>query len=133
MKKPEANMEKYKAHLKARGYDKLIPMDNPPSDLNQLMNRLAAEGRELLEKEKLTGLKKLVPEKPTPAKVLESALGLIDKNPYVRARAQVLKDLPADKRKAIEEMERTGNTENTRYSEFLKMVRVLGDRFSDRT
>jgi len=133
MKKTEENLEKYRAQLKARGYDKLTPMVNQPTDWNQLMNALAKEGRALLDQEALSKCKKLVPENPSPAKVLEQALGTISKNPYVRARTQVLKDLAADRRDAILKLEVEGKTEDKRYKEFVKMVQVLGDRFSDRS
>jgi hypothetical protein len=125
MKKTEENLEKYRAHVKARGYDKLTPMVNQPSDLNKLMVALAKEGEALLNQ--------VPPAKPSSPKVLEQALGKISTNPYIRARAQVLKDLAADRRETILKLEAAGKIEDSRYKEFVKMVRILGDRFSDRT
>jgi len=130
MKKTEENLEKYKAQLKARGYENLIPMINPPKDINVLMQRLVIEGNLLLKIEEVS--KKSVPNSPSPTQSLENALALCDKNPYVRARAQVLKDLDTERRKEIEMLERTGRTNCGQYTDFVKMVRILGDRFSDR-
>jgi len=140
MKKTDENLEKYFARLKARGYEKLVPTpaqydglyDLNNDLMNDFMNELAKEGNVILEEEKAAKAKAMGKPTPTPEAILENALGSISTNPYVRARCQVLKDLSADRRKAIEEMEKTGKIDNTRYQEFVKMVRLLGDRFSDK-
>jgi len=129
MNKIEQNLEKYKKQLKALGHDKLIPMSNPPKNTNDLMNLLAKEGHSLLEQEALSKCKKMVPENPT--MVLEQALGTISKNPYIRARTQVLKDLTADRRNSILKLESEGQIDDRRYTEFVKMVAILGDKFSN--
>ena len=131
MPKAKDNFEKYRAHLKERGYDKLTPMAVEPPDLNMLMKKLAMEGNLLLEQDDLAKIKKPTSNTDSP-KVLENALGDISKNPYVRARIQVLKDLSTERRERIEKMEKTGNIDNSIYAEFIKMCRILGDRFSDK-
>ena len=126
MKKTERNIELYKAQVIARGYENLKPMVNQPTnDMNLLMNHLAAEGKVLLEREETNPQKKFV------SKTLEDTLGQNSKNPYIRARIQVLKDLDPMRRREIAEMEVNGNTDNFRYNDFVKMVRTLGDRFSN--
>lgn len=122
MTEAESNLEKYRTHLRNTGYDKLRPMKNQPADDNELMKRLGEEGMKLLEEEANTR---------TPPKTLDAALGATDPNPYIRARIQVLKDLPADKRARIELMERDKKTDNPIYEEFARMVSLLGDKLSD--
>lgn len=137
MNKTEANLERYKAQLKARGYDKLIPLTNPPKNNNDLMNVLAKEGNVLLQQEALAKAKvapkEAFTEKPalSPAKKLEQTLGMNSKNPYIRARIQVLKDLATDRRDYILKLESEGHLNDRRYTEFVKMVATLGDRFSN--
>jgi hypothetical protein len=122
MTEAESNLEKYRAHVKATGYDKLRPLKNQPADDNELMKRLGDEGMKLLAEEATAA---------SNPKTLDAALGATDPNPYVRARTQVLKDLPADKRARIELMERDKKTDNAVYDEFSRMVAKLGDKFSD--
>jgi hypothetical protein len=118
----EANTEKYREHVKETGYDKLHPMKNQPEDDNELMKRLGEEGMKLLDEEVRT---------PAPPKTLDAALGATDPNPYIRARIQVLKDLSDKRRAAIEEMEKTGKTDDPEYVKFAAAVAMLGDKFSD--
>ena len=140
MKKTDENLEKYFARLKARGYEKLVSTpaqydglyDLKNGLMNDFMNELVKEGNVILEEERAVKAKAIGKPTPSSAAILESALGSISTNPYVRARIQVLKDLSATRRNAIEEMEKTGKIDNTRYQEFVKMVRVLGDRFSEK-
>jgi hypothetical protein len=131
MSKTEENFKKYQAMIVSRGYDKLIPDKNLPTDLNDLCRKLAMEGQELLDREELTKCNKSLPITSTPSKNLENALASKDTNPYVRARGQVLKDLPKDRRERIEEMEKSGKIDNGIYQEFIRMVRILGDQFSN--
>ena len=120
MTEAESNLEKYRAHVKAMGYDKLRPMKNQPADENELMKRLGEEGIKLLESN--------TPDQP---KTLDSVLGSTDPNPYIRARCQVLNALPADKRARIELMEQDKKIDNPIYDDFAKAVALLGDKFSD--
>ena len=120
MTEAESNLEKYRTHLQETGYDKLRPMKNQPADENELMKRLGDEGMKLLAEEAVTA-----------PKTLDAALGATDPNPYVRARTQVLKDLSDKRRAAIEEMEKTGKTNDPEYAKFAAAVALLGDKFSD--
>lgn len=131
MPKAKDNFEKYLTHLKERGYDKLIPMAVEPPDSNMLMKKLAIEGNLLLEQEELKEIKPSVP-KLSSSKKLENVLGEKSENPYIRARIQILKDLSAEKRARIEKMEADGNIDNPIYVEFVKSIRILGDKFSDK-
>lgn len=125
------NDKKYQANLIARGYTKLSALTKQQNTFinnnqeNELLKSLAIEGEKLLEQENTT-------KSPTPEqnKELENTLGLVSKNPYIRARSQILKDLPPGRKKEIEEMERTGNTNNKDYQEFIKKISLLGDKFS---
>lgn len=124
MTEAESNLERYRNYLQKTGYDKLRPMKNQPEDNNDLMKRLGEEGLLLLEKDN----KKSIPDENPK---LESTLGEKSTNCYVRARIQVLKDLPADRRARIELMEQDKKTDNPIYDEFVKAVTLLGDTFSD--
>lgn len=62
---------------------------------------------------------------------LESSLATNSKNPYVRARAEVLSKMIKSKRIEIEERERTGKTDARIYDEFVKEVQRLGDKYSN--
>ena len=69
-------------------------------------------------------------EKPKDEKKkLEKKLAQNDKNPYVRAREELLsksKILRTD----IERMEREGNTSTRIYLDFVAQVKTLGDKLS---
>jgi hypothetical protein len=93
-------------------------------DLNLIMGTMAREGEILLRQSES-------PNESPSKKKLESVLGEHDKNPYIRARIRVLKDIDPLRRKNIEEMERTGKTNNHQYQDFVKMVTTLGDKFSN--
>jgi len=129
MSKTEDNFKKYQETVIARGYTNL-KAQKLPKDLNEVMKALAKEGQALLDRAELNNCKQSLPMTSTPSKDLEQALASKDSNPYVRARAQVLKDLPEEKRNRLLEMERTGKMENGIYQEFVRMVRKLGDTFS---
>lgn len=51
------------------------------------------------------------------------------KNPYLRARIEVLTKYPEWKRNEIKEMERTMNINNLHYDAFVHEVAVLGDTY----
>jgi len=110
MSKAEDNFKKYQATL------------------NGIMMTLAAEGFKLLEEEERA--KNPVVKKPSPPSVLENALGAMDKNPYINARAQVLKNMTPKERSEIERMESTGKLENSVYQDFVRKVSKMGDLYS---
>ena len=112
--------------------EKLTPSPNLPID--QLIIALCAEGMMLLEAEEKAKTKAAPAMKPKTddSKRLNSALGLGDKNAYVRARAQVLGKMTDAQHKQIEEMEKTGDTKNRIYSEFITAVSNLGDKLSEK-
>ncbi len=85
-----------------------------------------AEGAALLaEEEKLTK-KTIVNE----SKKLESKLGSMSPNPYVRARCEILMKYPEEKRRLIELMEKGEKPKDHRYDTFVKEVATLGDKMS---
>jgi len=51
------------------------------------------------------------------------------KNPYIKAREEVLASMPVEIRKAILQLEKT-NKEHHSYKDFVKSVMKLGDQFS---
>lgn len=117
------NLRKYRAHLSEIGTKNLVPPKN--TERNALMKELAAEGMKILaEEEKSTS------NPCGERKKLTEALANSSSNPYIRARNKVLMDLPEERRKSIEEMEKTGKTNNRIYDEFVKMQRTIGDKFS---
>lgn len=129
MSKTEDNFKKYQENIIARGYANL-KSQKLPKDLNEVMKQLAQEGQELLDRETLDDCKQSLPMTSAPSERLEHALASKDSNPYIRARAQILKDLPKEKREHILQMEQSGKIENSMYQEFIRMVRKLGDNFS---
>jgi hypothetical protein len=130
MSKTEDNFKKYQETVIARGYTNL-KVQKLPKDLNELMKQLAREGQEIINREELNNCKQSLPITSAPSANLEQALASKDTNPYVRARAQVLKDYPEEKRKRILEMESTGKIENGIYQDFVRTVRKLGDQLSN--
>jgi len=119
------NLEKYKESLKGETNipkESLKREKNAPQD--PLIDALRAEGDKLLEADKKKSPKK------TESKVLETALGEMSANPYVKARFKVLKTFPEWRRREVEEMEKTGNINNPHYDDFVKQVAKLGDSLS---
>lgn len=112
------NLRRYQEHLREIG-------SLTPPDHEQTIDELAAEGMKLLEVEA-----NQKPHPPSSKKVLENALGAMSKNPYIRARLKVLHNLPAWRKAEIERMEKTGDTQNKYYQEFVKMVTDMGDSLS---
>lgn len=85
-----------------------------------------AEGAALIaEEEKLTK-KTIINE----TKKLESKLGSMSPNPYVRARVEILMKMTEDQRKAIELMEKGEKPTDHRYDAFVKQVAALGDKMT---
>ncbi len=75
--------------------------------------------------------KKNPPPPTDETKKLESALGANSKNPYVKARGQILMAMPEWKRKLIEEIEAGTKPKDRFYDEFIKDVTKLGDSLSN--
>lgn len=116
------SLDKYLQSVKDRGYDKL-----PKPDHKETLAELIAEGNKLLELESKK-TKKTFPVKSS----LENSLAATDSNPYIRARAQILKAMPAWRQKEIETMESTGNTDNRFYEDFVRSVTDLGNQLSNK-
>jgi len=127
--------DKYWKSVKARGYENLkqTPAEAAAKTPEDLIKVLLREGAELLAADEN---KNKTPEPPKPksdAKALEKAMGEMSKNPYIRARIKVLNDMSEEKRKRIEELEKNGQTDTVTYKEFVKMVTLLGDKFSEKS
>lgn len=125
--------ERHLESVKARGYQNLqcTPAELAAKTPEELMRVLMKEGEAIIEAELNKG--KIIPlpsKTKSEPKALDNALAAMSKNPYVRARIKILTDLPPARRKQIEEMEKTGNTDNHTYEQFSKMVAKLGDQFS---
>lgn len=108
-----------------------------------LIDQLAAEGLALLELEAMPPLStqsgsvtpaKTVVIKPLPddSKKLDATLAANSNNPYIRARATVLKKYNQWRQKEIERMESSGDINNRYYDQFVREVRELGDSLSDK-
>ena len=61
--------------------------------------------------------------------LLETKLGSMSDNAFMRARVQILTKMSDFCRKEIKRMEKEGNTENRVYNEFAHNCRVLGEQF----
>jgi hypothetical protein len=61
---------------------------------------------------------------------LNQKLAENDKNPYIRARAEILSKLTKSELARIEKMEATGDTENKEYKNLIKKISDLGDKLS---
>lgn len=119
------NFDDYQAKLDAVKLDASRKNLKPfPDDytLEQMIIHSIAEGNVLLI------IKSAAPTQPP--KVLDNALAKMSDNPYIRARAEVLKKMIPSLRKQIEEMEKTKNLDNRIYKDFVQEVRKLGDSFS---
>jgi hypothetical protein len=130
MTKSEENLIKYLEQIKAKGYDKLKTTSNKQSNLNLIMRQLSIEGDILLLQEKQA--KDNVPLKDD-KKELESSLAASSKNPYIRARSEIIGKLSPDARKRLDEIESSKdvNAKNTKaYTDFVKMISALGDKLS---
>lgn len=118
------SLDKYLQSVKDRGYDKL-----PVPTHQESIAELIAEGDKLLAAE--TKTKKPI-KKTNSAKSLESSLAATDSNPYIRARAQILKAMPGWRQREIETMEASGDINNRFYEDFVKSVTDLGNQLSSK-
>jgi hypothetical protein len=114
---------KYLQSVKARGYTDLKP-EKYPEDPSALIRQLIKEGDALLATEASNV------DKPKPSKSLEIALGAKSDNAYVRARSKILSDLPLKVREELEQMEKSGKTNNPVYKKFVQSISTLGDKLS---
>lgn len=106
-----------------------VNMQMPEKGLTpmQIMFRATLEGMIILRaEEKEKSKPEPMTQKP---QILESKLGSISPNPFVRARVQILTKMGDFERKEIERMEKDGNINNRVYDAFAHDVRVLGDQF----
>jgi hypothetical protein len=115
--KSDENLEKYKNTFVKRNLNGciLIPAATPIEEVVRI----------LCGPPDLTGTE--IEEKPTK---LDTALALKDPNPYVRARAIILKKMTDGDRKLIEKQEVEGKTDTNFYQAFVKKVSLLGDKLS---
>lgn len=101
-------------------------LTNAEARIDVNLPKWVAEGDALLEAEAKIGEKKVVDDH----KILETKLGSTSKNPYLRARCEILMKYTEEKRKQIELMEKGEKPKNCRYDEFIKDVTKLGDKMS---
>jgi hypothetical protein len=94
-------------------------LEFPSALSNSEIDGLVAEGIKLLEQDHSSSA--IPSDNPVRTNPL---------NPYVRARAQVLKEMKSWQQKEIADMEASGKTEQFAYQEFIKKVVELGDKFS---
>lgn len=94
---------------------------NPDLPQEKLINYLVAEGNKLLVDDVKMGKVKDDSTK------LRKTLATLSKNPYIRARIQILEKMIGWKKKEIIEMEQTGNIHNKFYDDFVHQVAILGD------
>lgn len=126
------NLKKFQQRLKELD-GQLVPSPSLPPEA--LMSHLAKEGHILLATEA-----KAAPLKPSPqkdeSKRLSNTLASTSKNPYIRARAQILSGWANNPRtawraKEIESMEAGRIPKDRHYDEFVKEVAELGDKLSN--
>lgn len=98
--------------------DKAEFRNHPAPPKEESLSDLIAEGNRLLEQEE-----KII-KKSAPSSLKNES------NPYIRARAEVLKKMPSWKRNEIATMEKEHNLDNPYYDDFVKQVRILGDSFN---
>lgn len=119
------NFEEYKERLEGHNRGELTP---PPANLTlgELMSHLAMEGEKLLAAEP-----KKVKAKKDDTKKLEKTLAISSKNPYIRARVQILEKMSKWKREEIHQMEQSGNINNRFYEDFVHEVTLLGNKLAN--
>jgi len=121
----EENFKKYQERMEQlQRSNQLTPSpDLPPQ---KLIDHLASEGEKLLAKDP-----KYTAGKDESAQ-LTKTLAISSKNPYLRARIQILEKMPSWRKKEIAEMERTGNINNQFYDDFVHQVAMLGDSLGNK-
>lgn len=71
------------------------------------------------------------PNKQTQPKTVPNRKPSDIKNPYVQARITVLASMSSGRQKEMMEYEKTGNTDNRFYMDFVKSVMREGDRLTE--
>jgi hypothetical protein len=107
--------------------ESLVKRGDNPLAMNapgQTIAELCAEGDRMLAAEGYAD------PKSSSNKSLETSLGEKSSNPYIRARAQVLKSMKRWQQKEIETLESSGQTDKLAYQEFVKSVIEIGDKLS---
>lgn len=128
MAKKTNNFEPYEDKLKkVKLNDGLYSRKNLPiSDHEETIAELIKEGQRLIEEEEKLRKQSIIIE----TKQLESKLGSLSTNPYIRARCNILSRMSKDKLKLIEDMEKGTVPKDHRYDAFAKEVATLGDKLS---
>jgi len=121
------NLARYQAYLERTGHANLIPPKSQP--MGKLAMQLCAEGQKLLIAEE-TPKAPVVTPPVDDKKKLDTALATVSPNPYIRARVKILNGMAESRRKLIEKLEQTGDTNNRTYDEFVRLVAEQGDKFS---
>ena len=125
----KGNFDDYESKLKKIKLDpsrKNLKPDPPHWTFEEQLAHAVADGFKLLEAEEKAGPAKSVKS----SAALEDALGKMSDNPYVKARAEILKKMKPEQRIVIEKMEQNKIERDRRYDEFCKAVSRLGDSFS---
>jgi hypothetical protein len=136
MKAPEN--EEYKEKLERVYLNRLSRCSSnmiyPPFSATpaQIVYQAIIDGFKILNLEAIYEAQQKLKSKPEPMaqkpEILETKLGSMSPNPFIRARVQILNKMDDFHRKEIEKMEKDGNTENRVYNTFAHDVRVLGDQ-----
>lgn len=127
------NLANYEKYLELTGYHKL-----PTPDHQESIAELIAEGQRIIDREERAKKKKSppVPEiKKDDTKKLSHALMATSKNPYIRAKAQLLDQWMKDPKlawraKEVLSMEAGELPKNQHYDEFVHEIAILGDKMS---
>lgn len=137
MKAPEN--DEYKEKLERVYLNRLsrctsnMPMPGPLMTPRQIVLQAIIEGYRILDMEAAYEAQQKIKGKPEPKaqkpELLETKLGSMSPNPFVRARVQILNKMSDFHRNEIERMEKDGNTDNRVYNEFAHQCRILGEEF----
>ena len=114
-------LETYQKMMVTFGRQNLKCTTNIPT-LDELIN----EGELLLKAEEKEASKTSSKKE---GKRLEKKLGSMSSNPYIRARIEILNKMKEVDRKEIETMENTKDVNNRFYEDFVKQVRILGEKY----
>jgi len=88
---------------------------------------LCDEGDQLLKEES----EKLATQSPIHKSAKKDIINTASINPYIKARIKVMGEYPKWKATEILEMEKSGNINNSKYMDFVKLVSQAGDVISN--
>ena len=127
MKPPEDN--DYKKKLSRVNLNFMSRNNLPIPDHAETIMELAAAGELILQAEAKNPRKAAPPTAKLPDETtkLETKLGSMSDDPYVKARVEILNGMGEFERKEIERMEKTNDLNNRWYEDFCHKVRVLAD------